>query len=446
MSWFLLGGACGIALGYAAASWHPAATQTADDDAPASSATAASQERDEKPTTAAKPQSAAVPAPEAKVPDTKVPDLPASISMKVGSGDTLISMLTDTGVSYEEANEAVAAIRKIYDPRKLDIGAKVAVDLDPSASDPSEPILSSLSLPVSKTTVVKVVRSKDGEFSVKKIEAAVTKKLVRVGGPIIGSFYETGAHMGVPADMLTELIKAYSYDIDFQRDIKRGHSMEIVLERMQTADGAVTGYGNVVYAALNLNDRQLRLYRYTDKGGNTDYYNEKGESLRKALLKTPINGARLSSGFGMRMHPVLGYSTMHRGIDFAAPVGTPIYAAGDGTVEMAGPFSSYGNYVRVKHNDKYATAYAHASRIASGVRPGMRVKQGQVIAYVGTTGRSTGPHLHYEILVGGTQVNPSGVKFKTGNMLAGAELSRFKNQLQQVQVALKAGGKQVASR
>jgi murein DD-endopeptidase MepM/ murein hydrolase activator NlpD len=158
--------------------------------------------------------------------------------------------------------------------------------------------------------------------------------------------------------------------------------------------------------------------------------------VKKALLKTPINGARITSGFGMRMHPLLGYSKMHKGIDFGAAIGTPIYAAGDGVIEEAGRKGGYGNYVKLKHNDHYATAYGHASRIARGIHPGVHVKQGQVIAYVGSTGFSTGPHLHYEILVNGAQVNPSGVKFRTGQTLAGHEMAEFKKQQKQVQVAL----------
>jgi murein DD-endopeptidase MepM/ murein hydrolase activator NlpD len=211
----------------------------------------------------------------------------------------------------------------------------------------------------------------------------------------------------------------------------------VLVERLQLEDGTVVGYGNVLYANLDLGDRSLPVFRYKDKGGNVDYYNAKGESLRKALLRTPINGARITSGFGMRMHPLLGYSKMHRGVDFGALAGTPIYAAGDGVIDMAGANGSYGNYVRIKHDGKYSTAYAHASRIAAGIKKGVKVKQGQVIAYVGSTGRSTGAHLHYEILAGNDQINPSGVKFKTGSTLSGKDLAAFKSQVSSVQAQLK---------
>ena len=181
------------------------------------------------------------------------------------------------------------------------------------------------------------------------------------------------------------------------------------------------------YASLLLSGRRLAVYRFNDRDGNVDYYNDRGESVRKALLKTPIDGARLTSGFGSRMHPILGYSAFHKGVDFGAASGTPIQAAGDGAVEMRGWFGGYGNYVRVRHNLEYSTAYAHMSRYATGIGEGVKVRQGQIIGYVGTTGRSTGAHLHYEILRRGAQINPMGVKFPTGRKLEGVDLLEFKH-------------------
>ena len=165
--------------------------------------------------------------------------------------------------------------------------------------------------------------------------------------------------------------------------------------------------GNILYASLTLSGRQLRLYRYTMADGRADWFNPKGDSVRKALLRTPVDGAKITSGFGMRMHPILGYSLMHKGVDFGAPIGTPIYAAGDGVIQQIGPFSGYGNYIRIKHNSNYATAYGHMSRFAGGLHTGSHVRQGQVIAYVGMTGRATGPHLHYEVLVNGKADQPA---------------------------------------
>jgi murein DD-endopeptidase MepM/ murein hydrolase activator NlpD len=376
------------------------------------------------------------------------PAFPAALSLRIGTGDTLLAVLTDTGISYEEAEAAVTALRKIYDPRKIDAGLELALKLLPSKENPQAPILSSLSLPVSKTTTLELKRSHDGSFRAEKIEAPLVKKLVRTSGQINSSFYQTGTAIGIPVDTLTELIRVYSYDVDFQRDIQRGSSMEVLLERMETEDGIATGYGDAVYASLDLGKgRKVTVYRHKDKSGNVDYYNEKGESLRKALLRTPINGARITSRFGMRTHPILGYSKMHRGVDFGALSGTPIYAAGDGVVDYAGWKGGYGNYVRIQHGGKYASAYGHASRIAKGIKPGTRVKQGQVIAYVGSTGQSTGPHLHYEVMVNDKQVNPAGVKFKTGNSLTGKELAAFKMRVEQIKTAMNVNnGKKIALR
>ena len=183
--------------------------------------------------------------------------------------------------------------------------------------------------------------------------------------------------------------------------------------------------GDIVYAAMTLSGKRMELYRFTPKSGNTDYLDPKGDSVRKTLMRTPIDGARLSSGYGMRKHPILGYTKMHRGVDFAAPRGTPIYAAGDGTVEVAGRKGAYGKYVRIRHNSTYKTAYAHMSRYGKGIKKGKRVKQGQIIGYVGSTGRSTGPHLHYEILVNGRQINPRRVKLPSGEKLKGQDLEAF---------------------
>jgi murein DD-endopeptidase MepM/ murein hydrolase activator NlpD len=198
----------------------------------------------------------------------------------------------------------------------------------------------------------------------------------------------------------------------------------------------VASNGNFVFSELNLGGRVLKIFRYTDKNGNSDFYNEKGESIRKALMKTPINGARITSGYGMRNHPISGYTKMHRGIDFGAPIGTPIYAAGDGVVQAASVRNGYGNYLKIKHNSQYSSAYAHLSRYASGIAPGKHVKQGQIVAYVGMTGAATGPHLHYEILVNNVQVNPANVKFKTGTVLQGKELVAFRENMNKIEARL----------
>ncbi len=361
---------------------------------------------------------------------------PLKLSLKLENGDTLGSLLGDAGIGSDEAHNVVAALRQHFDPRKMAAGKDIEVNIDKHPSDPSRLALQSMHIPVSVTSSLEVTRKNDDTFAVKKLEAKVEKTLAHAGGKISSSLYETMADAGLPVGMVSNLINAYSYDVDFQRDIKEGDEISVLYEKLRTENGANAGAGHLVFAELTLGDRKQRIYRFTDSQGSSDYYNEKGESVRKGLLRTPINGAKITSRFGMRRHPIMGYSKMHRGVDFGAPTGTPIYAAGDGTVEFVGTKGGYGNYLRVKHNSSYSTAYAHISRFASGIRHGGKVKQGQIIAYVGSTGASTGPHLHYEVMVNGGQVNPANVKFKTGNVLAGKELTAFKKNVEQVKATV----------
>lgn len=420
-SWFLVGTAFGIA---SVAGFHALlpTTTSADIAAPIAPTSKATDNRTTAPIASATPM----------LPPVVVDPKPApqtAYNLTVENGDTLLNILTDTGISVAEAQQAVDALRKVYNPRSMDIGQNIAVDLDPNSTGKGAPKLSKLSVPISKTSHVELERKSNGDFSVRKVEAPTEKVLTRASGIITSSFYETGLKAGVPANLLEEVIKAYSYDIDFQRDIHEGDALEVMYEKVRTDKGDSVGYGNLVYASLKAGKGTLTIYRYADDSGSADYYNEKGETIKKALLKTPINGARISSGFGMRMHPIMGYSKMHKGVDFAAATGTPIYAAGDGVVDFASTKGGYGNYLHIQHNNTYSTAYGHLSRFGSGIKPGTKVKQGQVVAYVGSTGASTGPHLHYEILLSGQQVNPSGVKFKTGNALAGRQLAAFKQHM-----------------
>lgn len=221
------------------------------------------------------------------------------------------------------------------------------------------------------------------------------------------------------------MIRIYSYQVDFQRDIKEGDKFEILYETYKTEDGDFARYGDILYANLAIDGKKIPVYRYENKDGQVDYYGEDGMTFKKTLMRTPVDGARMSSGFGMRRHPISGYTKMHKGIDFAVAMGTPIYAAGDGTVEISGRKGAYGNYVRIRHNNEMKTAYAHMQKIAKGITPGQKVKQGQIIGYVGTTGRSTGPHLHYEVLLKNKPVNPNSVKLPTDRSWQN-EMKRFK--------------------
>jgi murein DD-endopeptidase MepM/ murein hydrolase activator NlpD len=377
-------------------------------------------------------------------PPAPIKTYPYTKELTVANGDNFVSLLGKAGIGNSEAHELLEAMGKKFNPRSLKIGNKVMVTVDKNIAT-DETYAAKLSLEVSPLSTLTISANNGGNYKVEQKDKPISKQLARAGGKITSSLYETIVSGGMPSNMVGEIIKAYSYDIDFQRDIQAGDSIDIVFERMATEDGKTVGYGNILYASLSTGKRDLRIYRYKDKDGFGDYYNAKGESVRKGLLRTPINGARISSGFGMRNHPILGYTKMHKGVDFAAPTGTPIYASGDGVINFVGIKGGYGNYLQIKHNDQYASAYAHLSRFATGIAQGKKVKQGQIVAYVGSTGSSTGPHLHYEILVAGNQVNPANVKFKTGNVLAGKELASFKRNVESLQAQLNAmpknGGK-----
>lgn len=365
-----------------------------------------------------------VPLPAVPVPDRAARQTqPVERAVLVGKGDTLIDLLLRAGASALEAHDAIAALRRLFNPRAIKPGLELKFTFGPGEEGQNR--LIKVSLPTSAEQTVKVERGAEAEFSASKIARPLARELVRAGGTIRSSLYEDGVGSGIPAPLLVELIRAFSYDVDFQREIQPGDRFEVAYERFMDKANRVAKTGDIVYAALTLSDRTLKIYRYTPKGGVADYFNDKGESVKKALLRTPLDGARLTSRFGVRLHPILGYSTMHKGVDFGAARGTPIMAAGDGTVELAGWNGGYGNYVRLRHSGQYATAYAHMSRIASGLRKGSRVRQGQVIGYVGATGLATGPHLHYEVLVHDAQINPASVKLPTGVKLAGATLQAF---------------------
>jgi murein DD-endopeptidase MepM/ murein hydrolase activator NlpD len=351
----------------------------------------------------------------------------------VRRGDTLITLLTRAGVPTAAAHEATKALRPVFNPRALKIGQEVKLTFAPSA-DQAGNGLRSLSLQASIERDVAVRRTEAGDFQPRQTGRALRQSLGRAGAMIDHSLFKAGVDAGVPVEIMFELIHAFSYDVDFQRDIQPGDSFEVTFEQTQDATGRLVRTGHMIYGALSLSGNLLELYRYAPRdGGPTDYFNAKGESVKKALLRTPVDGAKLTSGYGMRNHPILGYSRMHRGVDFGAPAGTPIMAAGDGVIDMAGGNGEYGNYVRIRHNDSYSTAYAHMSRIAPGLRRGMVVRQGQIIGFVGATGLATGPHLHYEVLAHDHQINPMSVKVPSGRQLAGVELRRFNTAVAEIE-------------
>jgi len=354
----------------------------------------------------------------------------------VKRGDTLMTILTRAGIGRAEAHEAVATLEDHYDPRRLKAGQFLALEFERSRSDTADLRLAGLAINLDFENEIRVDRAPTGGFEVRTVERELGRETRVAAATIEDSLYLSARRENVPDETLLELIKLFSWDVDFQRDIHQGDAFEVVYDIVTTADGKEARAGEILFASLNVRGERLNAYRYERPDGSAGYYDEEGRSVRKWLMRTPIDGARLSSGFGMRKHPILGYSKMHKGVDFAAPPGTPVYAAGDGVVAQAGRNGGYGNYIRLRHNAEYSTAYAHLQGFAEGVRANERVKQGEVIGYVGSTGRSTGPHLHYEVLENGSQINPLEVKQQVADRLEGRDLARFKRQIETVQAHL----------
>ena len=371
--------------------------------------------------------------PAAVTDDVEEVAVPAEISrsLQVGRGDTLMAMLVTAGVARREAHEAIEAAREFYDPRGLRPGQEIRVTLamgaatgaDESGADTRR--LLALSLQPNVEQELRVTRDADDGF----VAETITRQLLRVAmnaeGRIDNNLSTAARDAGLPMPVLVEMIRIFSFDVDFQRELQPGDSFEVLYEALFEEDGSLAKTDGVLYASLTLSGERLDMYNFTPQSGHDDFFDRKGQSVRKTLMRTPIDGARLSSRFGMRKHPVLGYTRQHKGVDFAAPRGTPIYAAGDGVIESAGRNGGYGKYLSIRHNSTYKTAYGHMTRIAKGMRRGKRVRQGQIIGYVGSTGRSTGPHLHYEVLRGGRQVNPLKIKLPSGEKLKAADLESF---------------------
>lgn len=343
--------------------------------------------------------------------------------VQIKSGDTLLELLSRADVGRQESHNVIQAVRGLLDPRALSVGKKLEISTREDGD--GNVLVTSIAFRKGFDKRITVTRTDKGTFAASEQLLPVRRELFYASGVIDGSLSETASKLGIPASKMVELVAAYSYDIDFQRQIKLGDRFEVIIERFYDEQGEFNHYGNIVYSALTLGSDKHNLY-YFETAERTGYFDESGNSVKKELLRTPINAARITSKFGMRRHPVLGYSKMHRGVDFAAPIGTPIYAAGDGTVSFAGRKNGYGNYLKINHSGNMATAYAHLSRFGSNIRPGSRVKQGQVVAYVGNTGMSTGPHLHFEVMVNNDQVNPLSVKFaSSGQKLTGKDLEQF---------------------
>jgi murein DD-endopeptidase MepM/ murein hydrolase activator NlpD len=347
-----------------------------------------------------------------------------SQTVQIKRGGTLMNTLVAAGAERVQAHEAITALKEVFDPRRLRAGQEIVITMLPGQGDAAGRLLS-VAIPVTPEREVAAVRDPEGQFVPGDVTHALDREPVRAVATINDSLFLAAERAGVPARIIMDAIRIFSWDVDFQREIRPGDGFELLFERLHNEDGEAVMVGEIIFASLTLSGKTLRLYRHQLEDGTTDYFDEKGHSVRKALLRTPVDGAQLSSGFGRRHHPILGYTKMHQGLDFAAPSGTPIMAAGDGVIETAGRNGAYGKYICIRHNSTYKTAYAHMKSYARGIRSGKRVVQGQIIGFVGMTGRSTGPHLHYEVLTEGRQTNPLKIKLPTGQILENKALARF---------------------
>jgi murein DD-endopeptidase MepM/ murein hydrolase activator NlpD len=343
--------------------------------------------------------------------------------IRVASGETLASLIARAGASPGEASAATASIGAVYDPRQIRPGQSISLFFSRRSGQAQLTGIAFRSQPGASVTAN---RTTAGGFTAREVLMPVTFEIARIAAPVETSLYASALSHGATDREIAALADAFAYDVDFQRDVRPGDEFELVFERFYDDEGNTVRTGELLFVALDSRRGSRAFYQFLAPGdARPDWYDGDGKSARRFLMRTPINGARLSSGFGMRRHPILGYSRMHRGTDFAAPTGTAILAAGDGTVLRAGRYGAYGNYVRIRHASGYETAYAHLSRYARGMRVGAQVRQGQVIGYVGTTGRSTGPHLHYEVLRRGQQINPINLRVANGRNLTGRALELF---------------------
>ena len=339
---------------------------------------------------------------------------------KIKSGETFDKILNSYSIDKDEIIIIKKNLQKKIDLNKLNTRQSIKFSLDKTNNKITEFIFK-----VSNTEKISLKRNiEDDLFDQKTITIKLNKKIIFKENIILQSLYGAATNENIPANIIIEFARIYGFQVDFQRDIRKKDKFQIMYEIFLDENKKIVETGEIMFANLKLSGQDNSLY-YFENEGSEGHYDKNGKSVQKALMKTPINGARLSSSFGMRMHPIDGFNKMHRGTDFAAPKGTPIMASGNGIVKKAGWCGGGGNCVKIKHNSTYQTVYAHMSKFARGIKAGVRVKQGQTIGYVGSTGKSTGPHLHYEVIVNGKKVNSQKLKLPSGKILKGEERKLF---------------------
>ena len=342
------------------------------------------------------------------------------INHKVSNGETFDNILGLYSIREKEIKEIKKQLSNKINLNKLNTSHKIKFTLDQSNN-----LIKDFTFQVSNKEKIYLKRDTDNnQFNQKILVTKLKKNTIYKENSIMQSLYKSASDQKIPANVIIEFARVYGFQVDFQRDIRKRDSFQILYEVFKDDNGKIIETGEILFANLKLSGVNNSLY-FFNEDGSSGHYDKNGKSVKKALMKTPINGARLSSPFGMRKHPIDGFNKMHRGTDFAAPMGTPIMASGDGVIKKAGWCGGGGNCVVIKHNSTYQTVYAHMSKFARGIRNGVRVKQAQIIGYVGSTGKSTGPHLHYEVIVNGKKINSQKLKLPSGKILKGVERKKF---------------------
>ena len=343
------------------------------------------------------------------------------IDHQISKGETFDKILSKSLIPNEEINKVKKNLILDYNLNNL----KTNLDIKLIVDESNNKKITSFIFPVSRTKKIQLTRNLETDlFEKKTIITNLNKKIIFKEGKILQSLYKTAVDLKVQPGIIIEFASIYGFQVDFQRDIRKNDTFQIMYEVFMDDNQKIYETGNIIFADLKLSGSNNLLY-YFDKKGSEGHYDQNGKSVEKALMKTPINGARLSSAFGMRKHPIDGFNKMHRGTDFAAPMGTPIMASGSGVITRARWCGGGGNCIKIKHNSTYETIYAHMKNFASGIKEGVRVKQGQIIGYVGSTGKSTGPHLHYEVVASGKKINSQKLKLPSGKVLKSNERTLF---------------------
>ena len=340
------------------------------------------------------------------------------IVITIKKNETFISIFDDFFSSRKKIYKVIDEINKKFNLKKLKTGQEIFVYQNKLSND-----LEKIIIPIEDKIDLIIFISENIKVEENHLDVEIENYSKEF--KITNSLFKDGINNEIPADILIKIIKLYSFDLDFQRDIRKDTKVSVSYQKIFIENRNKDYFGDINYASIEIENNKLEYFKFKTEDGFTDYFNRKGENVKKSLLKTPLDGAKLSSGFGMRKHPILGYNKMHKGVDFAAPKGTPVFAGGNGVIEFAGRNGAYGNYIRIRHNNEYKTAYAHLSSFKKGIATGTRVNQRDIIGYVGSTGRSTGPHLHYEIIFQNKQINPLKLKLPSGKKLKGEEFEKF---------------------